>query len=89
MSDENEKLIFNPDNQTRFGVGRYRPSLTKSKLAEWLIKLSNGKLNETTVNYAMLAILGIIILATIIVALSSFGGSSNVPVEMKPPAAAI
>lgn len=66
MSD----LIFNPGkdgSEKNFYSGNQ-----KSKLAEWLIKISGGKLDETKVNYVMIGILTAIILATIIVILSAF-----------------
>lgn len=73
MSDN---LIFNPNNQN-FNVNQYQGPSQKSKLAEFLIKISGGKINEESVNYIMLGILGAIILATIIVLWSSFGGGSR------------
>lgn len=84
MSNENENLIFNPDNKN-FGGDKYRPPAVKSKLSEWLIKLSGGKLDETKANYVMLVMLGVIILATIIVVYSSFSGGGapkNIPVAV-------
>jgi len=74
MSDEN--IIFNPDNKG-WDKSKYYNIAPKSKLAKWLIKISGGKLDETKANYVMLVILGIIILATIIVVISNFGGMGD------------
>lgn len=84
-------MIFNPDGQ-KFGAGKYRPPMVKSKLAEFIVKISGGKLDETKANYVMLAILGVIILATIIVVVSSFGGgggAKNIPTAVPNEAAGI
>lgn len=66
MSD----LIFNPEKNN--SEKKFYSESQKSKLAEWLIKISGGKLDETKANYVMIGILAAIILATIIVIVSGF-----------------
>lgn len=66
MSD----LIFNPGKDG--SEKKFYSENQKSKLAEWLIKISGGKLDETKANYVMIGILAAIILATIIVILFAF-----------------
>lgn len=74
MSD----LIFNPDkNNFRNKSYNQNQETPKSKLAEWLIKISGGKIDEQKANYLMLGILGIIIFITIVILYSTFGGERN------------
>lgn len=85
-----DNLIFNPDSQRHgFDSNEHYNMSPKSKMAEFIIKLSGGKLDENKANFVLLTILGIIIISTIIIILTSFnigkGKPSNQPISPADP----
>ena len=72
MSD----LIFNPERGNLGGDKYYGQGPQKSKLAEFIIKLSGGKLDEQKANLVMAGLLIVIVIATITIIYSTFAGNS-------------
>jgi len=71
----NEDLLFNPEKGGSFRTEYQEPP--KSKLTQLIIKISGGKLDETKANYVLLGVLAMIVIATIIILYSNFGGESG------------